>query len=368
MSPSRWPRSWGPLPWRSQWLLALMEATATFDQDSFRGRNDDGSETTATWKANANINWTQAVDENFRVRFLIQETAGVAESNFKEDLQYNLNGAGWNDVDDSTSLVVRMSLSGNFAHGDDTTQQVGAGTFVVDNDGMNETNPPGGTMVPDFAGNDETEFEFCVQIRGADVNDADTVELRITKAGTALNSYTNTPSITVEVRATQQTIAATAVGVVALTRGLSFLKSINATTVGAVGLDAVPTFIRAISAAATGVASLSASRLVIKAISAVASGVASLSKVPTFTKAIEATATGFASLTRALTFMRAVAATAIGAVSLSTATTFVKAIAVTAVGAAALVANLIGGAGAATAKLRRRVGRLIVNPGTLLRR
>lgn len=174
-----------------------MEAVATFDQDAFRGRNDDGSETTATWKAAANTNWTQNVDENFRVRFVIQETGGVSESNFSEDLQYNLNGAGWNDVDDSASLVVRMSLSANFAHGDDTTQQIGAGTFLSNNDGMNETNPPGSGMVPDYAGNDETEFEFCVQIRSADVVDADTIQLRVTNNGTALNTYTNTPTITV---------------------------------------------------------------------------------------------------------------------------------------------------------------------------
>lgn len=163
-------------------------------------------------------------------------------------------------------------------------------------------------------------------------------------------------------------IAATAIGAVSLTRGLSFIKTISATAVATAVLSTAQTVFKTLAAAATGVALLSASRLILKAISAVASGVVSLSKAPTFTRAIAATATGVASLTRALTFMRAIAATAIGAVSLSTVTTFVKAIAATAVGAAALVANLIGGAGAAAAKLRRRVGRLIVNPGTLLRR
>lgn len=203
---SYWPRSWGPLPWRQQWSIALMEATATFDQDSFAGRCDNGSESAATWKQSdgtcgsiqTNVDWTQTVDENFRVRFVVQETGGVALVNFIENLQYNRNSLGWNDVDDSASLVVRMSLSGNFAHGDDTTQQVGAGTFLTANDGMNETNPPGSTMLPDFAGNDETEFEFCCQIRGVDVNDTDTIELRVTRNGTLLDTYTNTPTLTVD--------------------------------------------------------------------------------------------------------------------------------------------------------------------------
>ena len=180
-----------------------------FDQDAFAGRCDTGNETSVTWKfadgtcndtaANAtNRDWTQAVDENFRVRFVVQETAGGSQSNFKEDLQYNRNSVGWNDVDDSSSLVVRMSLSTQFAHGDDTTQQVGSGTFLSTNSGMNETNPPGSTMVPDYTANTETEFEFCVQIRGVDVNDTDTIELRVTDNGTDFAAYTNTPTITVD--------------------------------------------------------------------------------------------------------------------------------------------------------------------------
>lgn len=179
-----------------------------YDQDAFAGRCDNGSESAATWKfasgacgdnaSNAtNRDWTQVVDENFRVRFVVQETAGNAGANFKEDLQYNLKSAGWNDVNDSTSLVVRMALSSEFAHGDDTTQQVGAGTFLTNNDGMNETTPPGSNQVPDFVGSDETEFEFCVQIRSADVVNGDTIELRVTDNGTAFATYLNTPTITV---------------------------------------------------------------------------------------------------------------------------------------------------------------------------
>ena len=52
----------------------MTHVTAAFDQDSFRGRNDDGSEAAATWKANANVNWTQSVDENFRRRLAARTT------------------------------------------------------------------------------------------------------------------------------------------------------------------------------------------------------------------------------------------------------------------------------------------------------
>jgi len=181
--------------------------TPVLVQAAFAGRCDTGNETSVTWKfadgtcndtaSNAtNRDWTQAVDENFRVRFVVQETAGGAEANFKERLEYNLKSAGWIIVTE-TSSVVRMFLSTQFAHSDDTTQQIGSGSFITDNDGMNETNPPGSSMVPDFAGSDEVEFEFCVQIRSGDVVDTDTIELRVTNSGTEFDTYSQTPTITV---------------------------------------------------------------------------------------------------------------------------------------------------------------------------
>ena len=73
-------------------------AALALDQDTFRARNDNGDETTATWKAAANINWTQKVDENIRVRFVIQEANGSNAPDMTFQLEYNLNSGGWNDV------------------------------------------------------------------------------------------------------------------------------------------------------------------------------------------------------------------------------------------------------------------------------
>src|SRR5512139_2523990 len=109
--------------------------TPTYDQDSFRGRNDNGSQTTATWKAAANANWTQNVDENFRIRFLVQNTNNRLGSAQTWRLQYNKGGAGWNDVTASSSVVKAVD-SANLTDGADTTQQVGAGSFVADNNGV----------------------------------------------------------------------------------------------------------------------------------------------------------------------------------------------------------------------------------------
>ena len=98
----------------------------TWEQVSFRGRNDDGSETTATFIAALNTNWTQDSGALFRIRFDILEDAGGAVNNKPFKLQYNLASGGWNDVD-AASSVVQSLASDNLTDAEDTTQQLGGG-------------------------------------------------------------------------------------------------------------------------------------------------------------------------------------------------------------------------------------------------
>ena len=124
------------LPFFLPFVSGFILIPPDMSQTDFRARNDDGSETTATWKADANTNWTQDTDENFRVRFLL--TCDAVEMISAYQLQYNLNGAGWNNVNGSSS-VVRSFASANLTDGADTTQQLGAGTFVTNNNGVDES-------------------------------------------------------------------------------------------------------------------------------------------------------------------------------------------------------------------------------------
>jgi hypothetical protein len=58
-------------------IIAFKEASAggavITEQEGFRFRNDDGSESSATWKQDQDVNATVAVDQNFRLRFLINK-------------------------------------------------------------------------------------------------------------------------------------------------------------------------------------------------------------------------------------------------------------------------------------------------------
>jgi hypothetical protein len=163
-----------------------------YDQDSFRARNDNGDEITATWPSSANTNWTQMVDKNFRVRFLVQEIGGIAESDKTFQLEYNLNGGGWNDVTGASS-VVKAAATANVTDAVDTTQQLGSGTFVTPNASFDEADGLVGGASLDFTGSDEMEAEFSLQIVGTDVSNGDTIQLRVK----GLDTYTNTPTVTV---------------------------------------------------------------------------------------------------------------------------------------------------------------------------
>ena len=166
-------------------------ASATVNQWAFRGRNDDGNETTATWKAALSTNWSQTVNENFRVRIGVSVSSGTF-SPPGVYLQYNLNGAGWNNVT-TTSSVVKGTDSTHMTDGAATTEQLaGPDSFVS---GLySETGQTGADSVAFLQ---ETEYEFCCQILSSDVANGDTVQLRVTNLGTPISGYPAVPSITV---------------------------------------------------------------------------------------------------------------------------------------------------------------------------
>ena len=160
----------------------------TRTQESARGRNDDGNELLATWKANADTAYTQLTGTNFRHRILLQLTTSQGNNNTAEQWQYSLGGGTWTNITSSSS-VVKGTASAHYTSPDDTTQQVGAGTFVTTNSGLIESGGAGPTTVPDMDGNDECEFEGCFQIVEADVSDGNTIRLRLIEDSDELENY-----------------------------------------------------------------------------------------------------------------------------------------------------------------------------------
>lgn len=155
--------------------------TPVLDQKQFRFRDDDGNEAGATWRQITNNDDTQNVDTVYRVRFTIAETAGFASTNYKPQLERQLNGGGYGNVTASSTII--QTAASQLVDGADTTQQLSSpDTFRTPNDGQDDVNGSAGGADADFAGNDVIEFEYSYTIPAGDVADTDTIDLRI--AGT----------------------------------------------------------------------------------------------------------------------------------------------------------------------------------------
>lgn len=170
--------------------ISLAMDSAIFDQLSFRFYDDDGTnETNHTVKAAIDTDITnQALDENLLIRILLDETAGIAEANLKPALQVSLNSGAFQDVTD-ISTIARSFGSTGLTDGGDTTQIIGVGaSYLLVNQGQEDVSGVAGGTACDWAGNEECEFVYCVQILSADVSASDTVDFRISDG--QVDSYT----------------------------------------------------------------------------------------------------------------------------------------------------------------------------------
>ena len=82
-------------------LIALKPVTAVIEQEGFRFRNDDGSESAATWKASQDTNITLAADTAARIRMLLNATGDPDSIGAQLEYRYKPSGGAfgsWNKV------------------------------------------------------------------------------------------------------------------------------------------------------------------------------------------------------------------------------------------------------------------------------
>jgi len=168
----------------------------SFTQQSFRFRNDDGSQTTATWSQAANTNDQRRPFVIFRCRFLIQQTVSSANTGLGRafKLRYSLNSGTYTDVGaQDSATIIRYANSPNITDDEATTQQLGTGSFVA---GDVDENGDTGTITFTSGALSETEIEFVLELNGADIKVGDTLDLRVYETNnTVLASYTQTGRI-----------------------------------------------------------------------------------------------------------------------------------------------------------------------------
>lgn len=178
-----------------------MHVTPVFAQNAFRGEQSWGTQSTHNWITDLDTNWVQPVaatatneiEYAFRLRVLVAETAGGVANNRQIQLQRSLNGGAFGNVS-ATSTIIQSAVNSNLTNGAATTQQIGAGTYVITNDGVRTTDAV--TSNVDYAGNDEAEILYSLNLRPADVAEGDAVSFRVLVNGSTI-TYNVTPAITV---------------------------------------------------------------------------------------------------------------------------------------------------------------------------
>lgn len=167
----------------------------TWRQDKFAFRNDDGSETTATYTSGC-ANYTVPIygDRNIRVRIAVSEQ-GTTAAALTPWLRIQMNGAGgYYSASACSGSGIYPIASANFADGDATTKQINPVTFVAGS--LDEIDGKCGATAS-IARYSGTEAEYNLRISASTVTDGTYFDFRVYNQTTALNTYSATGRLTI---------------------------------------------------------------------------------------------------------------------------------------------------------------------------
>ncbi|MDD5149001.1 MAG: T9SS type A sorting domain-containing protein [Flavobacterium sp.] len=135
-------------------------ASPSFQQTAYRWRNDDGNETTATWKANTNTaSVVDFINSPIRLRFQVGETVGMAGGALATQLlQYSKNGGAYVTITESNTNDFRFVNSSFISDGTATTQQIPSGSFF--GSGLFRSNSS--SINVNIGASNVTELEYCI--------------------------------------------------------------------------------------------------------------------------------------------------------------------------------------------------------------
>ena len=164
--------------------------------DAFRHYDDDVSGGIASQTAlhAVDTNWTQAVDVKFHVAMLATETGGAEAASHNFRLEYNLNSGGWVDV--TTTSAVKAVTADNCTTTDGSsygTTALTTGATIQATEYDNNGSDSGAVVL---AANASFEYTACLMLDSTLVAPSDSIQLRLSNAGTALDADTTIPTIT----------------------------------------------------------------------------------------------------------------------------------------------------------------------------
>lgn len=181
-----------------EWNADYTVAAAFVEQDGFRFRDDDGSETTATWLAAENVDLSLEKEVAFRLRFVLSNT-GTATENGTRYFWVSKNSGAYAKL--VSSSEIDAALSDNFADVDPTTEQLASGQGTFTAGWMKETE--GGQGLAISAGNFE-EYEISLtSTASASVGDTYDFKMGDFDSENAFEAYNQIPRLTIVVAAAE---------------------------------------------------------------------------------------------------------------------------------------------------------------------
>lgn len=158
---------------------------------------EDGTEagSTAIDAQNTNISEDNTGDSVVLLRILVEATGIAIDTEPDPDwrLQYSKNSGTWTNVT-TTSSNVKGFASSNLTDGGATTNRLtgGTGSFIsglISEDGLADGSDPQAGQY--------TEYLFALTLIDADTVNADTIDFRLLRDGSTLDTYTVTPRVTI---------------------------------------------------------------------------------------------------------------------------------------------------------------------------
>lgn len=145
-------------------LANVIVVNANTKMSAYRWRNDDGNETTATWKAAVNTPIIHSSQNKLRLRVAIDEVSsgfsGTTAAN--AIISYSENGGPWINITASSSAFVLVN-SNFVTDGVSTTQQIATGNSTNFVSGLfKSTEANTGYSIP-VGTSKFCEHEFCIQ-------------------------------------------------------------------------------------------------------------------------------------------------------------------------------------------------------------
>jgi hypothetical protein len=170
--------------------------TTTWRQDDFRFRNNDGSESAATWITTAHVNITRNISAgniSFRLRIAASEQGSTAGA-LTAQLFYQKNGSGGYIQVGAATSGIKVVTTSYYADDAATSSQMSLTPFVA---GKTDLDDGICAATASIARYSYTEHEYMLQVVAADCVRGDYFDFQEHAGTAAFTTYTYTPRVTI---------------------------------------------------------------------------------------------------------------------------------------------------------------------------